>query len=230
MKAQFTQMLQSFHGGQARHRQMEVQLRKLQSHNLQYERMLREKDKEIEQLKLQLTNCEAKLQDMMGTDALTSLPNRNAFKEHLTNSLKRALRLGYSLSLMLIDIDHLREINLHYGHEVGDKVLVEVAKVLRSSVREIDMAARWGGEELVAVLHETDAEGAAVVAERVRRRVAMIEILNPKKGKPIKFTVTLAVSNYPQHSTEPEGLLEYACEALITAKDRGCNRVLIANC
>src|SRR5208282_764186 len=141
---------------------------------------LREKDREIDRLRHQLSNSEARLQEVMGTDVLTSLPNRHIFKEHLTHSLKRALRVGYSLSLMLVDIDHLRDINLRYGHEVGDTVLIEVAKILRSSVREIDMPARWGGEELVAVLHETDAEGAAVVAERVRRRVSQLDVKDEK--------------------------------------------------
>jgi diguanylate cyclase len=227
MKTQFTQMLQTFHG-HTRHRQVEVQLRKLQGANSQLEKVLKEKEREIDRLRHQLSNSEARLQELMGTDVLTALPNRHVFKEHLTHSLKRALRLGYSLSIMLIDIDHLRDINLRHGQEIGDQVLIEVAKILRSSVREIDMPARWGGEELVAVLHETDAEGASVVAERVRRRIAMLEIVDPKKGKPIKVTATLSVASYPLHSSEPEGLLEAACEALITAKDRGCNTVLIA--
>ncbi len=115
---------------------------------MQLERAVREKDREIDRLRHQVSNSEARLQELMGTDVLTCLPNRHVFKEHLTHSLKRALRLGYSLSLMLIDIDHLRDINLRYGHEVGDQVLIEVAKILKSSVREIDMPARWGGEEL----------------------------------------------------------------------------------
>lgn len=228
MKAQFTQMLQNFHG-QTRHRQVEGNLRKLQNQNVMLERSVREKDREIDRLRHQLSNSEARLQELMGTDVLTDLPNRHIFKEHLTHSLKRALRLGYSLSLMLIDIDHLRDINLRYGHEVGDLVLIEVAKILKSSVREIDMPARWGGEELVTVLHETDADGAAVVAERVRRRVSMLEIEDPKTKKPIKVTATLAVASYPAHSNEPQGLLEAACEALITAKDKGCNAVIVAN-
>jgi diguanylate cyclase (GGDEF)-like protein len=147
MKTQFTQMLQSFHG-QSRHRQVEGQLRKLQGTNTQLEKMLKEKDREIDRLRHQLSNSEARLQELMGTDVLTSLPNRHIFKEHLTHSLKRALRLGYSLSIMLIDIDHLRDINLRHGHEIGDTVLIEVAKILKSSVREIDMPARWGGEEM----------------------------------------------------------------------------------
>ncbi|MBI4532341.1 MAG: diguanylate cyclase [Candidatus Melainabacteria bacterium] len=228
MKAHLTQMLQNFHG-QVRHRQFEAQLRKLQSQNRELEKALREKEREAGALHHQMANYEARLQELMGTDALTGLPNRHVFKEHLTHSLKRAVRLGYCLSLMLVDIDHLREINLRYGHEVGDEVLVEIARILRSSVREIDMPARWGGEELVAVLHETDADGASVVAERVRRRVAMLEVKDPRSGQKISVTATLAVSSYPQHGNEPQSLLEAACEALITAKDRGCNAVVIAN-
>src|SRR5713226_5253704 len=106
MKAHLSQMLQSFHG-QTRHRQVESQLRKLQSQNMQLERQLREKEREVDRLRHQVSNSEARLQELMGTDVLTTLPNRHIFKEHLTHSLKRALRLGYSLSLMLIDIDHL---------------------------------------------------------------------------------------------------------------------------
>jgi diguanylate cyclase (GGDEF)-like protein len=227
MKAHFTQMLQQFHG-HARNRQAEAQIRKLQGQNLHLERLLKEKERELDQLKNQITNYEARLQEAMGTDELTGLPNRHVFKEHLTHSLKRAVRLGYSLSLMIIDIDHLREINLRYGHEVGDLVLIEVAKVLRTSVREIDMPARWGGEELVAVLHETDGEGAQVVAERVRSKIAMLEVKDPASGKPVRVTATLALASYPKHSNDPQALLECVCEALITAKDKGTNSVIVA--
>jgi diguanylate cyclase (GGDEF)-like protein len=227
MKTQIASVLQSIHG-QNRQRQSEVHIRSLQSQNLQLERSLREKEREVETLRHQLANLEGRLKELTGTDALTGLPSRHIFKEHLTHSLKRALRLGYSLSLMLIDIDHLREINLSHGYEVGDAILVEVAQILRSSVREIDLPARWGGEELVAVLHETDAEAAAVVAERVRRKVSCLEIKDRQSGKPVRVTATLAVASYPSHSAEPHGLLDAAGEALITAKERGCNIVVIA--
>ncbi len=228
MKAHLTRMLETFHG-QSFHRQTEQQLKSLQLHSSQLERTIREKDREIDQLRHQIASYQARLQELMGTDELTGLPNRHVFKEHFTHSLKRAVRLGYSLSLMLVDVDHLRDINLRYGHEVGDSVLVEIAKILRSSVREIDVPARWGGEELVAVLHETDAEGAAVVAERVRRRVAMLEVADSRSGKPIKITATIAVASYPQHSSEPQALLEAVGDALNIAKDKGCNVVVIAD-
>jgi diguanylate cyclase (GGDEF)-like protein len=229
MKARITQMLQHIHGqNSSRTENNNWQPHKSQNASVDYEKLLREKDREIDRLRHELSNTQARLQEMMGSDLLTQLPNRHAFKEHLTHSLKRAVRLGYSLSLMLVDIDCLRDVNLRYGHEVGDTVLVEVSKILRNSVREIDMPARWGGEELVAVLHETDAEGAATVAERVRRKVAMLEIKDPRSGKLISLTASLAVASYPKHSCDPHGLLEAACEAMIEAKEKGGNVVVVA--
>lgn len=227
MRARITQMLQNIHG-QGHHGQADLYMQKSVSTASDYERILREKDREIDRLRHELANSQARLQELMGSDLLTALPNRHAFKEHLTHSLKRAVRLGYSLSLMLIDIDCLRDINLKYGHETGDRVLIEVSKILRSSVREIDMPARWGGEELVAVLHETDAEHAANVAERVRKRVSMLELKDPRTGKTIDLSASLAVASYPKHSCEPQGLLEAAGEAMAQAKELGGNSVVIA--
>lgn len=221
-------MLQHIHG-QGQHHRQEWQMQKGQGANPDYDRIVREKDREIDRLRHELANAQARLQELTGSDLLTALPNRHAFKEHLTHSLKRAIRLGYSLSLMLIDLDCLRDINLNHGHEVGDAVLIEVSKILRNSVREIDMPARWGGEELVAVLHETDADGAANVAERVRRRVAMLEVKDPRSNKMISMTASLAVASYPKHSCDPQGLLEAACEAMITAKEKGGNVVVVAH-
>lgn len=228
MKARISGLFQSFQGHSRQ--QQEHHMKNSQASNVQaLERLVREKDREIDRLRHALANTEARLQELIGTDVLTSLPNRHVFKEHFTHSLKRALRLGYCLSFMIVDIDNLREINLRYGHEIGDSIIIEVAKILKSSVREIDMPARWGGEELVAVLHETDTEGASAVAERVRRRVAMIEVKDPRSGKMITVTASLAVASYPKHSSEPQSLLEAASEALIVAKDQGGNRVVVAN-
>lgn len=111
MKARIAEMLQTFHG-QSTHRQTDAtaavaagstgagsgQVRRIPGQTLQTEKLLREKDREIDRLRHQLANAEARLQELMGQDVLTALPNRHIFKEHLTHSLKRALRLGYSLS------------------------------------------------------------------------------------------------------------------------------------
>lgn len=226
MRVRINKMFQRFHG-QAK--AQEGQMRSLQSENLQLDRVLREKDREIDQLKNQLANAQARLEELMGKDNLTSLPNRHIFKEHLTHSLKRAVRLGYSLSLLLIDIDRLREVNSRAGYEKGDEVLIEVAKTLQNSVREIDMPARWGGEELVAVLHETDVEAALSVAERIHRKINMLDIKDPVSGKPIPITATLAVASYPRHSNQPQELLEVAYDALVAAKNKGGNIVVVAD-
>lgn len=232
MKTRLTQMLQRINGT-SHHRVAEQQMKKMQNTpsmaSSVTDKILKEKDREIDRLRHALANAEARLQELAGKDLLTGLPNRHIFKEHLTHSLKRALRLGYSLSLMLVDIDGMRDINLRYGHEIGDKVLIEVSNILRTSVREIDMPARWGGEELVAVLHETDSEGAKAVAERVRRRVEALELRDPRSGKIIHVTATLSVTCYPKHSCDPQSLLEAACEALIEAKEGGGNVVVVAD-
>jgi len=227
MKAHIAHVLQTIHV-QTRHRQNEVHVRTLQSENLQLARTLREKEREIDGFKHTIANLEVRLQELLGTDTLTGLPNRHVFKEHLVHSLKRAVRVGYSLSLMLVDIDHLREVNLHHGSETGDRVLIEVAHILKSSVREIDMPARWSGDKLVAVLHETDSEGAAVVAERVRRRVAALELESSKTTPVAKVTATCAVASYPTHSCEAYDLLECAFDALRATKIKGCDTVVIA--
>ncbi len=169
MKAHLAHVLETIHG-QSRNRQNEVHLRTLQSENLQLQRTLQGKEIEITQLRCKIENLEAQLQEMMAIDSLTGLPNRQSFEQHLLHSIKRALRLGYSLSLLVLDVDHLQEINDNHGYETGNLILTKIAAILRNSVREVDMAARWGGEELVAVLHETDADGATMVAERIRKR------------------------------------------------------------
>src|SRR5437868_13371276 len=117
MKARISGLFQSLQQGHSR--QQDHHMKNSQASTIQQlERLVREKDREIDRLRHALANTEARLQELMGTDVLTSLPNRHVFKEHFTHSLKRALRLGYSLSFMIVDIDNLRDINLRFGHEV----------------------------------------------------------------------------------------------------------------
>lgn len=227
MKARIAHVLETING-QSRHRQNEVQLHTLQSQNLKLERSLRDRETEVEKLQEKIGNLESQLQEMTGTDSLTGLPNRQSFKQHLLFSVKRALRLGYSLSLLILDVDQLAEINRSHGSAIGDLVLVKIAQIFRSSVREVDMAARWHDDQLIAVLHETDAEGAAMVAERIRRKVASMDIIDPESKQPIKVNVSLAVAGYLPDSGEASELIENICQALANAKAKGYNRVVIA--
>ena len=227
MKAHLAHVLETIHG-QSRSRQVELHVRTLQSENLQLQRTLQTKENEISELRCKIDNLEAQLQEMTGIDNLTGLPNRQAFKQHLSRAVKRALRLGYSLSLLVLAVDRLQDINELYGTETGNLILAKVAQILRSSVREVDMAARWDGAELIAVLHETDAEGAAMVAERIRRKACSLDIVDPKSGQSVEVNVFLAVAGYLPHSGEANDLLENVCQTLIAAKTNGCNRVVIA--
>ncbi len=227
MKAHLTHVLESIHA-QGRNRQNEVHVRTLQSENLQLQRALQGKEAEIVELRCKINNLETQLQEVTGVDGLTGLPNRQSFKQHLVRSVKRALRLGYSLSLLILDVDRLQEINELNGTETGDLILAKVARILRHSVREVDMAARWDGAELIAVLHETDADGAAMVAERIRKKTSSLDIVDPKSGQPVKVSVSLGVAGYLPHSGEAHELIENVCQALLSAKTNGCNRVVIA--
>ncbi len=229
MKSPLAQILQNLHTP-ARQRLLESQFKKVQTQNVSLEKTLKDKERELDRLKNELNNLEAKIQELNGTDILTKLPNRFVFKEHLSESLKRAIRVGYSLSILLIDIDNLNEINLKYGFELGDTVIIEVAKIVKASVREIDLPARWGGEELVVVLHETDVEGASHVAKRILKNINNLDITDLKDNSAIKVSATIAISSCPQHSSDVSHLIEITSQALLSAKEAGGNQVITAKC
>ena len=128
------------------------------------------------------------------TDELTGLSNRRAFDDALAAEVERAKRFGNDLGLVLIDIDDFKRVNDTYGHPQGDVVLREVARVLRESSREVDHPARYGGEELAAVLPGTDLEGAFNRAERVREQIAELRIPRLDGGGTLTITVSCGVA------------------------------------
>ncbi len=161
-------------------------------------------------------------------DPLTELYNRRFLAERLPQEIKRASRYGRSLSLIMLDIDHFKEINDTHGHGTGDQVLKACAEVLQEAIRQdVDWAARYGGEEFLLILPETDHAGALVVAERLRRHFAE-EPLSVGDIQ-IGFTASFGVSTYPherhQGSLGAETLLEAADRALYQAKKTGRNKV-----
>jgi diguanylate cyclase (GGDEF)-like protein len=167
----------------------------------------------------------SKLEEMATTDGLTGLINHRTFQDRLSEMLARAQRSGRHLTTVLCDIDHFKSVNDTYGHPVGDEVLKQVAKVLASSVRAIDMVARYGGEEFAVVLEETDAEGALLLAERIRSQVEALRF-DSDQG-PFQCTLSLGVAVYPQHGTHKQSLIEHADEALYEAKEGGRNRAVL---
>ena len=156
-------------------------------------------------------------------DGLTGLANRRQADETLASELARAERLGGPVALILADVDDFKAVNDRYGHPTGDMVLRDLAATLRETVREIDTAARWGGEEFAVILPGTDLDGAAQVAERLRVALSEREILSTD-GVPLHVTASFGAAASTGSTTVAQ-LVEAADEALYRAKRAGKDRV-----
>ncbi|MGA9333168.1 MAG: diguanylate cyclase [Rudaea sp.] len=166
---------------------------------------------------------EAKLLDRLArTDALTGLLNRRAVMESLVREQHRLTRSESSFSLMLADIDHFKQVNDRFGHDVGDEVLVKVATALRSSARSIDEVARWGGEEFLVLMPDCALEQAVEIGERMRGRLHELSI--SAHGKPLPITASFGVST-PQSGESVEEAIRRADQALYRSKQEGRDRV-----
>lgn len=158
-------------------------------------------------------------------DALTGLGNRTALDNGLRRELQLAERHKHDLSLMVVDLDNFKAINDQHGHSFGDRVLRRIAETLQSVSRDSDMSYRYGGEEFVVLLNNTDSHGAQAIAERLHRAIGK---LNWQEG--LAVTVSIGIST--RHSSEGEhvdGLFDRADRALYQAKSRGRNCTVVAS-
>lgn len=168
-----------------------------------------------------------KLFELSSNDALTGLANRRSFDEQLTQEWSRARRLNTPISLLIVDIDHFKLLNDHYGHHYGDECLVKVAEALRNEVnRPTDFVARYGGEEFVVILTGTPLEAALGIAESMRAAVEDVNMLHDYSPVRPCVTVSLGVASVvPTLESQAEALFQSADQALYEAKRAGRNRV-----
>jgi diguanylate cyclase (GGDEF)-like protein len=157
------------------------------------------------------------------TDALTGLYNRMHFGEQLQSRLAEADRYEHPLSLVLVDIDHFKQVNDTYGHEAGDAVLRHVSRILQEGVRAVDVCVRYGGEEIALLLPQTGSMEATEVAERLRERIASTAAFH--RGAAISVTASFGVATYLELVTDRDQLFPTADAALYLAKADGRNRV-----
>lgn len=160
------------------------------------------------------------------TDYLTGLRTRGYFEQQLELEFKRAERRRQKFALLMIDIDHFKELNDTFGHHVGDQVLRDVASILMKDMREVDTVARYGGEEFVIILPETTEAGAIYVAQRLRRAVEQAKFFAGSPQAIQHLTISIGVAVYDNDAQFKRDLIEFADAALYAAKRSGRNRVL----
>ncbi|MCK5686322.1 diguanylate cyclase [bacterium] len=173
-----------------------------------------------------MTIQNAKLYKLAVFDGLTELYVRRYFDARLNQEFGRVQRYGGELSLIMTDIDHFKNFNDTYGHQIGDLVLSGVAKIVHDSARETDLPARYGGEEFAIILPETDQEGAMILAERIRKR---IEDTTKYGANELSVTISLGVSSFncETPATSFEEMIKQADLALYKAKDTGRNKTVL---
>jgi diguanylate cyclase len=201
------------------------ELAKAASRAVKLEASFGEKTRELDTIRDSLNKSEQRAR----TDTLTGLANRRAFDEFFRNAQIAAMEKGETISILLIDIDYFKQFNDNFGHGVGDQVLRLVAKVLRERVREIDLPARYGGDELIAVLPGADLAACTAVAERMRRSISECQITRRSTGEILPgITVSIGVGQFQFGETMAD-LIDRCDRALYLAKKSGRNLVVGEN-
>jgi diguanylate cyclase (GGDEF)-like protein/PAS domain S-box-containing protein len=173
----------------------------------------------------QIKAYEEDLQILANTDSLTHLYNRRQLYPIMQKDLDRAIRNTIPFSVLMIDIDHFKKFNDTYGHAGGDLLLAGFADKIRSGLRKMDAAFRYGGEEFVILLPETTGQDAMVPAERIRQRIAGSLFPMPPEGQPVSITISIGISGYRNGDTLDD-VIRHADLAMYAAKNGGRNRVV----
>jgi two-component system, cell cycle response regulator len=180
----------------------------------------------IKRLQDELEEKNRELERLSISDGLTGLYNHRHIHGLLGEEFERTERTNDRLSVAMFDLDRFKAVNDSYGHQAGDRVLVQMAEILGESARDIDRLGRYGGEEFMALLPETGVDDAVVFVERVRREVAR-RMFDIGRDEPLRMTVSAGLACYPHELVDsPETLVRLADEALYAAKAAGRNRVV----
>ncbi len=171
---------------------------------------------------------EEELKKMAVTDALTGLYNRGYLNKSLDNEYRRCIRYATPLCLIILDIDHFKSVNDTHGHPAGDKVLINMASELKHQSRDIDIVTRYGGEEFVLILPQTDSKSGLILAERMRAAVEALQI-PIHDGLSLNITISIGLVAMPETATDSaDHFLTIADRALYQAKDSGRNKVILS--
>jgi diguanylate cyclase (GGDEF)-like protein len=165
-----------------------------------------------------------KLKHISQTDGLTGLSNRQHLNRRLAEEIHRAKRYGNSLSLIMFDIDNFKKINDTYGHITGDKILQKTAIIIKKTLRDTDIAGRFGGDEFALILVQTDIDVGTQVAERIRAKIEQAQVPF-KEERPISFTISLGICQYNDKLKSVQEFIAKTDRALYMAKYKGCNCV-----
>ena len=166
-----------------------------------------------------------KVQELIITDSLTQVYSRRYFLGRFQEEMERSKKFNLNLSFLMVDIDHFKECNDHYGHLVGDAVLREISKTIKESIRQMDFMGRYGGEELSIVLSETDKEQAGFAAERIRQAIEERQIR--VYDEDLKVTISIGISTFPDDAKDVQTLIDKSDQALYLAKQSGRNKFCI---
>lgn len=171
-------------------------------------------------------NMEKELEKLAATDPLTGAKNRRSFLRSFEQELVRSHRYNHKLALLLMDLDHFKVVNDTYGHDTGDKVLKLLVAEAHAILRGADIFGRWGGDEFMVLLPDSDIHQASIVAERLRGNLSKLEITTDN-NELIKFTVTIGMTVVENKDESLENIITKADKALYSAKNQGRNRVCI---
>jgi diguanylate cyclase (GGDEF)-like protein len=200
----------------------------LKNNNKILEQKVRERTKELEYKNRSLFKLSKKLDQMARTDFLTGLSNRRAMIRKIQEEKVRYKRAKKPFVLILIDIDDFKNVNDTYGHDVGDEVLKRFSFLFEASVREQDFVSRWGGEEFLILLPDTDIKGGEILSEKIRKRIADIKIQIGDKTY-YSLTITLGISVCNNTNKTMEQLLKEVDLALYKGKKLGKNCSIVFN-